>query len=67
MKIDIERRKIRHETKLKMKEYEEQKTLRHLFTPSINKRSKSASRLSEPSVFKRLGEDDIDRRKSSFA
>ncbi len=36
MQIDVERRKLLYETKLKMKEYEESKSLRKMFTPKIN-------------------------------
>jgi hypothetical protein len=37
MLLDVERRKIEMETKQKMKEYQEKKKLKQLFTPKINR------------------------------
>ena len=54
MQIDIERRKLQHETKVKMREYEERRQLSQMFVPKINERSKS--RDGSRSVYERLAD-----------
>ncbi|CDW90647.1 UNKNOWN [Stylonychia lemnae] len=49
MQIDIQRRRLKHDTKLKMKEYEQSKELCQMFTPKINKKKRTQSQSKDQS------------------